>query len=157
MKKTYLAITLAFLALTISSCSSDDDSSGNDEITFDTLSGKVHGDNFTAMGGIAFYTNEETLSIDITNVEAGCESDNLSYEHYVSVVKVAAAEGTYSTNVAFGKKGETPYNSLQSTVIIDSINDSNVSLRLKVGYGKEEGFDNDDFIVEGAFTVPICQ
>lgn len=147
MKKIVFLVGISLLTI---ACSNDDNNSGND-VDFEPLDGEVQGVNFVAKGGYAFYRTEESISVDITNVTAGCESDLLTYEIAVSF-EVPAEKGVYNDiNVVFLKKGETPYNALNSTVIVDEITSSSISVRVD-----SDAVDNINDI-DGAATISICK
>ena len=60
--------------------------------------------------------------------------------------------GTYEkTNVVFNKDGETPVNNYNSTVIVEEITDTTVTVKIK---SVSSFFDNE---VEGKFTVDYCE
>ncbi len=135
-------ISFFFLA----SCSSDEDNSSN--ISDSNLSGTVSGDSFTAIGGKAFDSGDE-VSINITNVAADCDSFISDYDLYVST-DVPLEEGTYTNaNVVFHKEGETPFNYFGGTVIIETITDTSITLKIKAESGSDD-------TVEGTFTVDYC-
>lgn len=129
------------------SCSDDSDNVGS---TLNSpLKGIVFGENFEAKGGRVFISGDD-LSINITNVAVDCSSDIFDYILYVSTTVDNKTGTTNKANVVFGKKGETPLNVLQSTVIIEFITESEIVVKIKASSS-----GND--IIEGIFTVPFCK
>ena len=91
--KLFMLFALCVFAF---SCSSDDSDSNN--ISDQTLQGKVFGENFIAAGGKAFSSGER-LSINITNIAADCSSTIFDYDLYISTY-ITPELGTYNnTNV----------------------------------------------------------
>lgn len=130
------------------SCSDDDDNSG-DNISNQILQGQVFGNDFTALGGKAFDSGED-ISVNITNIVADCESSVLDYDLEISTY-VTPEVGVYEgINVVFNKEGEAPYNYLDATVEVTSLNDTEITVKIKAD-------SSSDKTVEGTFTVPYCQ
>jgi len=149
--KNILKLSLLLISTFGISCSSDDDSSSS-SISDSVLTGTVFGENFTAEGGQAFDTSfgdEELVSINITNIIAGCESSIFDYDLSVST-SVPFEEGTYEdSNVVFRQEGETPLNVLSSTVIIEEITEETITVSIDA--------NSSDSDVEGVFTVDYCE
>lgn len=139
-------LVLVCTLLVCTACSKDDD---NNSVSEKVLSGKVFGKSFVAKGGKAFTSGDE-ISIEITNVVADCKSDFFELDYSVSTY-IKKEKGTNTkANVIFSKKGEiAPLNVLNSTVIVEEITDSLITIKIK----SNSGSDND---VEGKFTVPFC-
>ena len=136
---------LVCLTLVMSSCS-DSDPSG---IADTTLSGKVFGTSFTAKGGKSF-TSGESVSVNITNVEADCDSYVLDYEYAISAY-VPAEVGVYNNvTVVFNKDGETPLNMFKANVEVVSFSNNEITVKIKAN-------SSADNTVEGKFTLPFCQ
>ncbi|WP_272150560.1 hypothetical protein [Tenacibaculum aiptasiae] len=113
------------------------------------LQGKVFGESFKATGGKAFL-NGNNLSVNITNVAADCNSNVLDYLLYISIDVENQAGVPSKVNVVFNKKGETPLNKLNSTVLVESLTTTQATVRIKA-------VADADNTVEGVFTVPFCQ
>jgi hypothetical protein len=146
--KTYFKISLTLLISLMISCSDDDDNSG-DNISNQILQGQVFGNDFTALGGKAFDSGED-ISVNITNIVADCESSVLDYDLEISTY-VTPEVGVYEgINVVFNKEGEAPYNYLDATVEVTSLNDTEITVKIKAD-------SSSDKTVEGTFTVPYCQ
>lgn len=136
---------IIFLLVLISGCSSNDKDVVS--IADSPLKGKVFGIDFIAKGGKAFKSGDK-ISVKITNIDANCDSDVFDYEYQVST-RIKEVGTVTDANVVFDKKGETPLNQLGSTVIVESITDTSIVLKIKAG--------KDDNSVEGKFTVPYCK
>lgn len=137
-----MAIVFAFVA-----CSDSTDDNLGGGIPNTALAGTVFNTNFVATGGKAFMSGDQ-LSINITNIEADCSSSIFNYDLYVSTT-VENKVGTSTTNVVFGKDGETPVNVLQSTVVVASITETEIVVKIKSSTSGSK--------VEGTFTVPFCK
>lgn len=142
-------LLIALVLLLFLGCSGDDDSSG--KISDRVLSGTVLDNSFTAVGGKAFDSNDE-ISLNITNIAADCEADELDFDLEVSTyIPYPAEVGTYKEhNVIFNKQGEIPMNCLFSTVIVTSVSDTSISVKIKADCSSEN-------YVEGTFTIPYCK
>lgn len=138
-----MAIVFAFVA-----CSDSTDDNLGGSIPNTALAGTVFNTNFVATGGKAFMSGGDQLSINITNVEADCSSSIFNYDLYVSTT-VENKVGTSTTNVVFSKGGETPKNVLQSTVVVESITETEIVVKIKSSTTGSK--------VEGTFTVPFCK
>ncbi|WP_422090018.1 hypothetical protein [Tenacibaculum ovolyticum] len=147
-----MAIVFAFVA-----CSDSTDDNLDGSIPNTALAGTVFNTNFVATGGKAFLvgsqssdgqSSESQISINITNVEADCSSSIFNYDLYVSTT-VENKVGTSTTNVVFGKDGETPKNVIQSTVVVESITETEIVVKIKSSTTGSK--------VEGTFTVPFCK
>lgn len=148
---------LALFFIGLIGCSEDegsDDDSEGDSISNQTIQGTVFETNFIAAGGKAFDTSfggVDQVSINITNTDANCDDYISDFDVYIST-SVPFEVGTYEeVNVAFWKDGETPLNVLQSTVIIEEITDSRITVKIK----SQASFSEDE--VEGVFTVDYCE
>lgn len=142
--RNLVKVLAVFLLVFIVGCSDDDGTSVADSV----LKGKVFGVDFTAKGGKAFKSGTSSISVNITNVVVGCSSRISEYGYRVSTI--IKEEGISKVNVVLSKKGENPLNLLESTVIVESITDSSIVLRIKAG-------SRPDNTVEGKFTVPYCK
>jgi len=154
MIKVFKTLALATSLIFAISCSDSDDGSGGGSISNQDLEGTIFGENFTATGGKAFDTSfgdTQSVSINITNEDVGCESSIFDYDLYVST-NVPFEEGTFSeSNVVFHSGNETPLNVLQSTVIIEEITDTTITVQIS-----SESFDGES-MVEGTFVVDYCE
>ncbi len=157
MKKLVKIIVLV-MVFAFSACSSDN--SDDLGVANTILEGKVFGESFAAKGGQAFLVGTQTsggqssdgeLNIYITNIVADCSSDVFDYTLYVSTYVENKVGLTTQANVVFGKKGETPLNVLQSTVVVESISDSEIKGKIKASSNSGEN------IIEGTFVVPFCK
>lgn len=146
-----LKITFAIVALISLSCSKNDNSANNTpstpSISNQPLSGTVFNDNFTAIDGKAF-KSDENVSINITNVIAGCSSDVTKYELYLWT-QVLSSVGEYSANVAFGKKGETPLNYFDAKVEVTKLSETEITVKILANQSAMHS-------VEGTITIPYC-
>lgn len=149
--KNILKVSVFVLSIFLASCSDDDGGSTN--ISDANLSGMVRGEVFEALGGKSFDTSfngEELISINITNVVADCDSSIFDYDLYLST-DVPFEVGTYEdNNVVFLKEGETSLNFLQSTVIVEEITETTVTVKIASDSSSEDS-------VEGTFTVNYCE
>lgn len=137
---------LLILSIVLTNCSKDDDKSS---ISDKNLSGKVFGDSFTAVGGKAFDSGDNEVSINITNIAADCESSIFDYDLYIST-DVELKVGTYNNlNVAFHKDGETTFNALGSTVIVQKITNETITVKIQAKSSTSS--------VEGTFTANYCK
>ncbi len=117
-----------------------------------TLSGKVQGDAFEARGGKAFLNNESEVSVNISSSsDDNCDVGVDEFEYRVSF-DVPFKQGVYGDiNVVLQKKGKTPMNIFQSIVIIDKVTDNQIAGRVRA-----KAYNEDEYSVEGKFTVPFC-
>ena len=143
-----LKLSALIIFVFLASCSTEDDN--NSDISNSNLSGTVFGESFTSQGGKAFNSGDN-ISINITNINANCTSTVLDYDLYVSTT-VLFEVGTYNNvNVVFHKDDETnPLNVLQSTVIIEEITATSITVKIK----SEADFSDNS--VAGTFTVDYC-
>lgn len=147
MKSMFNLSILVLLALLFTQCSSSDTISSS--ISDANLAGTVFGEVFTAEGGKAFDSGDN-ISINITNTNADCDTYISDYDIYVSTT-VLFEVGTYdNSNVVFHKKDGTPNNVLQSTVVIEKITATTVTVKIA-----SESFDGESK-VDGTFTVNYC-
>lgn len=142
----FLITTLVFIA---SACNSDD---GSDmaPVSDAPLTGMVNGKEFSALGGKAFHSGENEMSINITNIEAGCNSSILDYDLQISVYVLHETGSHKDLNVAFHAAGVTTINNFSSMVDILSITDTLISGKIR------SKWDMDNY-VEGSFTIPYCR
>jgi len=156
MKNVIKFIAMAII-FTFVACSDSSDDNIAETIPNTTLAGTVFNTNFVATGGKAFLigtqmtgdqSSDSQISINITNVEADCNSSIFNYDLYISTT-VENKVGTSSTNVAFSKDGETPMNVLQGTVVVESITETQIVVKIKAS--------TSGSAIEGAFTVPFCK
>ncbi|WP_405292518.1 hypothetical protein [Algibacter sp. Ld11] len=147
--KTYFKISLTLLISLMISCSGDDNSNSEDNISNQILQGQVFGNDFTALGGKAFDSGED-ISVNITNIAADCESSVLDYDLEISTY-VTPEVGVYEgINVVFNKDGEAPLNYLDSIVEVTSLTDTEITVKIKAVSSSEN-------TIEGIFTVPYCK
>ena len=156
MKKLFVFFTALSL---LSSCSRDDGNTG-EVPTNQILSGTVQGELFTFAGGLAFETvsleEQEVLSINLTNTEAGCEESIFDFELRISAT-VPADVGVYEDVNITDRNGRnrTPFNNLNQTVEITAISDTEVSGILSLNRETTDLQEGSTF--GGTFTVPICE
>ena len=146
--KNVIKLAAIVLAVVFVGCS-DSDSDNLGGIANTPLKGKVHGTSFVAQGGKAFVSGNN-LSINITNVTADCNSSILDYTLYVSTDVESKVGITTKANVVFNKKGETPLNKLNSTVTVEKLTSTEVTVKIKAD-------STGDNTVEGTYTVPFCK
>jgi len=152
--KTVLIVGLIFTV----SCSDNDDGGSSSNISDANLSGTIQGESFSASGGKAFdssFGDEELISINITNEDVSCESFIGDYDLYVST-SVPFEIGTYNdefTNVVLHSGNEAPFNLLGSTVIIEEITDTTITVKIAA----EASFSGEENSVEGTFIVDYCE
>ncbi|KAB1160703.1 hypothetical protein F7018_02165 [Tenacibaculum aiptasiae] len=146
--KNVIKLAAIILAVVFVGCS-DSDSDNLGGIANTPLKGKVHGTSFVAQGGKAFVSGNN-LSINITNVTADCNSSILDYTLYVSTDVENKVGSTTKANVVFNKKGETPLNKLNSTVTVEKLTSTEVTVKIKAD-------STGDNTVEGTYTVPFCK
>ena len=145
MKNNLKLLTVLFL-FALMSCSSDD--SNSNKISNQTLQGKVFGEDFTAVGGKAF-TSGDNISVNITNEVVGCDETIIDYDLYISTY-VTPKVGVYeSINVVFQKDGEIPLNFFGGTVEVTALTDDEITVKILAD-------SSSDKMIEGTFTVPVC-
>ena len=141
----FLITTLVFIA---SACNSDD---GNDmaPVSDEPLTGMVNGYEFSALGGKAFDSGDNEISINITNIEAGCNSFILDYDLQISVYVPFEIAAHKDLNIAFHSNGATTINNFSSTVVITYISDTQIAGKIRSKWDIEN-------YVEGRFKIPYC-
>ena len=152
-----------FTALVIcTSCSSDDenDNDGGEEVVSDApLTGTLQGEAFTVAGGIAFDTStfddEPAISINLTNVAAGCDDDLFDFGLRISAI-VPNAVGVYTNINIVDQAGDgSPFNNPDQTVEITALSNTEISGRLSLSRETSNVEEGSNF--EGTFTIPVCQ
>ena len=145
LKNSY--VILGCLMLVLTGCSDNDyDSTG---IANKKLEGMISGISFSAKGGQSFTTGDGKVSVHITNISAGCNSDVLNYELEISTL-IKPELGIYTdVFVALTKKGNTPVNILGTVEVVKFLNNE-LTVKIKA----DSSADN---FIEGFFTVPFCE
>lgn len=156
MKKT---LVFGLLSLVLWSCSSDDaDYSANETIKDQVLTGTVQGKSFTFQGGKAFgtttFSDEEGLSLNLTNVAANCDDAVFDFVLSISAV-VPNKVGVYNDiNIVDQDGDDLPFNNLDKTVEITAVSETEISGKMKLSRPESSIAEESNF--EGTFTLPIC-
>lgn len=150
MKKLFPLILLTFSILLTSCGDSEEGGIEFAPIPDVLLSGTVFGESFTATGGKAFDSGD-FISINITDIEATCESSVLDYNFYISTnILSGTGAGIYEgINVVFHKEGEPPFNFIGGIAEVTAITSTSVSIKISAKPSSEN-------TIEGTFTVNYC-
>jgi hypothetical protein len=139
MKTVYRFI----FVLTFISCSNDDD------ITDANLSGTVLGESFAASGGNAFTVNN-TLSIQISNISANCDSEIALHDYFLSF-EVPKGTGPFiDIELEFAGNDKSVVEYSDAAIIITAIKSASITGKIVANF-------NADNKVEGTFEVPLCE
>ncbi|MBU2996996.1 hypothetical protein KO500_11155 [Cellulophaga baltica] len=154
--KKYFA--LGVLIINMFSCSTDKMEDGTTEIEDQILTGTVEGQAFTFMGGMAFsstnFSDEEVYVLNLTNESVTCETDIFDYGLRISVTVLKEEGEQNDVNIVTQDGDNTPFNSLQQSIEITMISDTEISGKMSLN--KSESSISPESIFEGTFTIPIC-
>lgn len=150
-------ILICFTALSITSCSKDDNNDSG--IKNQILTGTVEGEPFTFKGGKAFLTGSlikdvEQVSINLTNFEANCDTDIFDFELEISAWIPREVGVHTGINIVTQDGSNIPFNNDKQTVEITSISDTEISGKMKLNKSGSDLFEESIF--EGTFTIPLC-
>ncbi|GAB1857530.1 hypothetical protein MHTCC0001_23660 [Flavobacteriaceae bacterium MHTCC 0001] len=157
MKKILLVLSIA---LTVFNCSSSDEDNSGGAISDQILTGTVEGRAFTFKGGKAFITtnfeDEEAISLNLTNVEVGCETFVGDYDLSISAIVPNQVGMHQDINIVTHQDGESPFNHLGQVLEITAISNTEVSGKMRLNFPSNDDFFKES-IFEGTFTLTICE
>ena len=135
-----------FIALIFVSCSSD---GSINYIAESTLTGKVFGENFTAVNGYAEHTEGVFVKVVLTSNTVNCHANMESVPLYLTVAVPDRIGYHQNVMAIFGKSGNEPVTEFDALVEIVKIDDDQLIARIR----SENTSENN---VEGTFTIPVC-
>ncbi len=155
MKKFF---AICFISLSVLSCSTDSTDDDSSSVSDEVLTGTVEGQAFTFEGGMAFsstnFSDEEVYVLNLTNEEVGCEKNLFDYGLRISVTVLKEVGVQNEVNIVTQDGDNTPFNSLQESIEITMISDTEISGKMSLN--KSESTISPESIFEGTFTIPIC-
>lgn len=154
MTKQTLKLVIATSVILLNfSCSKNAKNDEENSITQTILTWKTEENRFTAQGGQSFDSGDY-ISVNITADKNDCLSDIFTFKNYISTyIPKNISSFPYTdtkANVIFHSNNKSPMNALNSTVIVHSISNSEITISVK-----SETIRGESAL--GKYTVPYCK